>query len=53
MKPPKISTHAERQNNQFYENNTLEIPTRDKNGTKRKGQRGREREEAAWARDIR
>jgi hypothetical protein len=53
MKPPKISTHAERQDNQIYESNTPKIPTRDKNGTKGKGQRGRGREEAARARDIR
>jgi hypothetical protein len=50
MKPPKISTHAERQDNQIYESNTPEITARDKNGTKGKGQR--EREEAARARDI-
>ncbi|KAE7996419.1 hypothetical protein FH972_001146 [Carpinus fangiana] len=45
MKPPKITTPAERQDSQIYESNTPEIPTRDKKGTKkervaRKGKRG-------------
>jgi hypothetical protein len=53
MKPPKINTHAEWQDNQIYESNTPEISARDKNGTKGKGRRGRGREEATRARDIR
>ena len=52
MKPPKISTHVERQDNQIYESHTPEIPSKDKNETKGKRQRGRGREEAVWAKDI-
>jgi hypothetical protein len=57
MKPPKISTHSERQDNQIYENITPthneeaekkrakkqpEIPARDKNETKGRGDGERE-----------
>jgi hypothetical protein len=52
MKPPKISTHAERQDSQIYESNTPKITARDKNGTKGKGRQGRGKEEAARARNI-
>ena len=34
MKPLKISTYAERQDNQIYKSNTLEIPAKDKNRTR-------------------
>jgi hypothetical protein len=53
MKPPKIIIHAERQDSQIYESSTLEIPAKDKNGTKGKGRREKGREEAARAKDIR
>jgi hypothetical protein len=42
MKPSKINTHAERQDSQVYESNTLEITARDK--TKQKGKGGMEGE---------
>jgi hypothetical protein len=41
MKSPKISTHAERQDNQIYESNTLEILAKNKReGEARKGKGG-------------
>ena len=52
MIPPKISAHAEWQDNRIYKSNTPEFLTGDKNRTKEKGQLKRGREEAARARDI-